>query len=219
MEDDGLLAAADCKLRRRLFVEAWSDSERLLLAARRDCWRAQNLAGRVHLEWGKASEDELRDSRLERAIGFFDAALALLPDDSDDVIEIINDRGVSRYELGHLDEAKADFQAVLLRRPHHESALCNMGLILWAGGHTRGALSRFDQAIAAAKGTNPCSLNNRGALRLEVIGGEEGAHVALPDFHAALALDGGYETARRNRDHALETLAQPVPLPPVAEPV
>jgi len=55
------------------------------------------------------------------------------------------------------------------------------------------------------------------ALRLEVIGGVDGAALALPDFHAALALDPSYEVAKRNRDNALAALAEPRPMTPALE--
>ena len=134
------------------------------------------------------------------------------------VAELCNDRGVALYESEDLDGALLEFDQTLALRPRHERALCNTGLVHWARGHERAALSTFDAAILAAKGKNPHSLNNRGALKLETLGGGvEAAAASLNDFHAALLLDPAYETARRNRDSALTLLAEPVPLSPVAD--
>jgi hypothetical protein len=88
-------------------------------------------------------------------------------------------------------------------------------LVHWKDGHRRIALATLDRAVAAADGRNPFSLNNRGALKSEVLGGADGAAAALPDFHAALLLDPAYEKAKRNRNEALETLGEPRPLSPV----
>ena len=238
-----LYETAEAHLRAARYDDAWAACETLLpltLAEGRS-WRARAVAARVLLEWGKASEEyehEERLDRLGRAVTMFDAALVqlrtalagseesvgaastdvLTEASTDDLAELINDRGVALYELDDLSGAAAAFDETLALRPRHERALCNSGLVHWASGHERVALSKFDDAIASGKGSNPHSLNNRGALKLETLGGGvEAAAASLNDFHAALLLDPAYETARRNRDSALTLLAEPVPLSPVAD--
>ena len=213
-----LLESAEKNLRRGQYEEAWPQCE-LLMASEASWWRAHAVSGRVLLEWGKATEDS---GRLKRAVNRFDEALVLLgrvehSDLTFDLSELLNDKGVALYELDEMGGACAAFEETLTVWPEHERALCNMGLIHWIQEHTSIALSFFDRAIAAAGGTNPHSLNNRGALRLDVLGGEEGALAALPDFHAAVALDPYYDVAIRNRDGALTTLNEPVPMTAVVE--
>ena len=211
-----LLRAAEGLLQSARYAEAWPECEALLDAAH-GWWPALAVAGRVQLEWGKQDQN---DSRLWRAASMLEEAIRGQREDGgaiSDRAELTNDRGVALYELGELEKAAEAFEATLEMQPGHERALCNLGLVRWAEGHERIALDRFDEAIASAGGRNPHSLNNRGALRVEFVGGADGAAAALPDFHAALRLDPMYETARRNRDGALATLAEPVPLAPVAE--
>ena len=129
-----------------------------------------------------------------------------------ELIELHNDRGVALLELSELDQAKAAFLHTLELCPDHDRALCNLGLVQWQEGHERIALSTFDKAVFS-NACNAHSLNNRGALRLEL--GEYEA--ALPDFHAAIALEPWYDVALRNRDLALSELCEPVPLNPVDE--
>jgi len=153
------------------YEQAWSACESVLAAAPKSWW-AEAVSARVLLEWGKASDDL---SRLEQALERFDAALTQraaatagsatadgeVGDDSE-LAELKNDRGVALYEMGEMSAAELAFTAVLELRPNHERALCNLGLVHWANGNERVALTHFDRAIASANGSNPHSLNNRG---------------------------------------------------------
>lgn len=174
-------------------------------------WRVQAVAARTLLEWGKLEGEA---HRLRTSIDHFDIALSLL-DAPDERVDLLNDRGVALYELDELEEARIAFMQTVDLQPRHSRALTNLGLILWAEGSKQQALQMFDRAVHGRGASNPHALNNRGALQFEL--GE--AQESLPDFHKALDLDPGYEVARRNRDAALAELAEPVPLPPVEEPV
>ena len=210
-----LLASANKLLMRGRYERAWPACEVLLA---NDWWRCHAVAGRVQLEWGKADADH---EKLKRAVNLLDAALTRLRDEKDpsavDLAELCNDKGVALYELDELGAAQAAYEEALIALPDHERALCNMGLIHWAKNHLRIALSYFDRAVASANSSNPHSLNNRGALRLEMLGEDDGPLAALPDFHAAVALDPFYAIAIRNRNGALESLKEPVPMAPVPE--
>lgn len=181
------------------------------------CWKQKALGARVLLEWGKADGD---DQRLVDAAETFVDAIALLKADhtvhaeaaQTEMVELENDRGVALYELQNLEEARSAFERTLQWNHQHGRALSNMGLIDWAEGRERIALSNFDKAIASGENTTHAH-NNRGALLVEL--GE--VQRALADFHTALAINPSYETARRNRDQALAALAEPVPMQPVSE--
>lgn len=230
-------------LRRARYEEATEHCDQLLRLAPH-WWKAHAVRARVHLEAGKEAADE---ERLEKAVEAFNWTLDLVRlchgsgtsgtngtsgtsssggasgsevgkkaeegrEIASELIELHNDRGVALLELSNLDEAKKAFLHTLELCPDHDRALCNLGLVQWQEGRERVALSTFDKAVASNM-RNAHSLNNRGALRLEW--GEYEA--ALPDFHAAIALEPWYTTALRNRDQALSELSEPVPLPPVDE--
>ena len=218
-----MLSVAKRHLQHARYREGWAVCEALLSRAGGSSWEVQAVAARTLLEWGKGDDTGLSQQLLSDSLLHFDYALALLrseaaaePDDNDDLVELENDRGVALYESAEMDAARVAFESVLLMRPQHDKALCNLGLILWSDGQEMAALSALNRAVKAAmaRGGNPHALNNRGALRLEL--GE--AELSLPDFHFALELDPHYEIARRNRDAALGELCEPVPLPPVDEP-
>eukprot|EP00322_Chrysochromulina_rotalis_P015626 CAMPEP_0115837494 /NCGR_PEP_ID=MMETSP0287-20121206/5248_1 /TAXON_ID=412157 /ORGANISM="Chrysochromulina rotalis, Strain UIO044" /LENGTH=229 /DNA_ID=CAMNT_0003291003 /DNA_START=48 /DNA_END=737 /DNA_ORIENTATION=- len=208
-----------------------------------DRWDVRALSARMLLEWGKVESTGCSTALFEESIKHFDVALALIRTPScaseadrfdraravaeQDEVELLNDRGVALYEHalrsdGSMVEARAAFQQALERCPRDPRATCNMGLVEWAEGRNRLALQAFDRAVQAVNEINSGSAgtvaahahNNRGALQLEL--GE--AEKALPDFHVAISIDEGYEAAQKNRDVALSTLNEPVPLRAVEEP-
>ena len=83
--------------------------------------------------------------------------------------------------------------------------------LLQTQAYCQGRFDEWDEKITTFPGLYLC-----GVLVAWAYAGLRGL-ASGDDFHAALALDPFYETARRNRDAALEALAEPVPLAPVAE--
>ena len=209
--DGALHAVASALLHDGKYVEAWEHASPLFDESP-PRWETKALAARIMLEWSKADGDE---ERLHSSVEAFNEALRLLRAEAADaartaeLVELENDRGVALYELHSLDEARRAFERTLELDSEHGRALSNMGLVNWAEGHERIALSNFDKAIACG-GNLQHAHNNRGALLVQL--GQE--QKALTDFHAALALNPSYEAARRNRDGALAALEQPVPLQP-----
>lgn len=221
-DEAALHAAASALLQQGKYARAWATAFENRPPPPRSWWM-DGLKARILLEWAKETDDASSVERFEASLEAFASALALLPEvgsnENDDhakasaeEAELENDRGVALYELERLPEARRAFERTLELCPGHGRALTNLGLIHWSEGRERIALHCFGNAIATG-GDGQHAHNNRGALLVELGETEQ----ALPDFHAALALNPSYDTARRNRDEALSALDEPVPMTPVPE--
>lgn len=109
------------------------------------------------------------------AIRAFDEALRLDPG----FVESHNNRGVALIELGRLDEAEADFRAVLDGPPSSEKANAhyNMGLVSKKREDWKGAESEFSLALSESP-QNVRAYRERGLARANL----EDFHAALEDF-------------------------------------
>lgn len=63
--------------------------------------------------------------QFERAIGWYESALALAPDD----VNVSTDLGVSYYYTGQVDRALVQFQQSLDIDPNHAKTLLNVGIV------------------------------------------------------------------------------------------
>ncbi|MBF0552159.1 MAG: tetratricopeptide repeat protein [Deltaproteobacteria bacterium] len=86
---------------------------------------------------------QIRRSRLEQAVDFFDRALALAPDSPDFHLN----KGVALGLAGRLDEARGQYQEAIRLRPDYTQAYYNLGVILKKLGHDGEAVERYRQAI------------------------------------------------------------------------
>jgi len=87
---------------------------------------------------------EARGDRLG-AFALFDAIVHLKPD----YAEGWNRRATILFQLGRLEESKADAEKVLALEPRHFGALSGLGLIAQARNDENAALAAFERALAA----------------------------------------------------------------------
>lgn len=87
---------------------------------------------------------EARGDRLG-AFALFDAIVHLKPD----YAEGWNRRATILYQLGRLEESKADAEKVVALEPRHFGALSGLGLIAQARNDENAALAAFERALAA----------------------------------------------------------------------
>ncbi len=78
------------------------------------------------------------------AFALFDAIVTLKPD----YAEGWNRRATILYQLGRLDESKADAEKVVALEPRHFGALSGLGLIAQARNDDNAALEAFERALA-----------------------------------------------------------------------
>ncbi len=78
------------------------------------------------------------------AFALFDAIVTLKPD----YAEGWNRRATILYQLGRLDESKADAEKVVALEPRHFGALSGLGLIAQARNEDSAALEAFERALA-----------------------------------------------------------------------
>jgi len=78
------------------------------------------------------------------AFALFDAIVTLKPD----FAEGWNRRATILYQLGRLDESKADAEKVVALEPRHFGALSGLGLIAQARNDDLAALEAFERALA-----------------------------------------------------------------------
>lgn len=78
------------------------------------------------------------------AFALFDAIVTLKPD----YAEGWNRRATILYQLGRLDESKADAEKVVALEPRHFGALAGLGLIAQARNDDIAALEAFERALA-----------------------------------------------------------------------
>ena len=78
------------------------------------------------------------------AFALFDAIVTLKPD----YAEGWNRRATILYQLGRLDESKADAEKVVALEPRHFGALSGLGLIAQARNDDLAALEAFERALA-----------------------------------------------------------------------
>lgn len=94
-------------------------------------------------------EEAVRDRRAgrsEAALAKLDTVLRIRPEDTDALLN----RGLSLLALDRLDEAEADFQAVLVRAPHYVDARLGLALVARRRGDARRAIMETDKALLAA---------------------------------------------------------------------
>jgi Flp pilus assembly protein TadD len=99
-----------------------------------DFWLNFDLAWFLH---------KSRPPRLEEAVRFYTAALALRPRTA----SVHNDLGVALQEKGQWDEAVGAFRKAIDLKPDYAGAHYNLGCTLWHNGQSDGAIVAFGQAI------------------------------------------------------------------------
>lgn len=99
--------------------------------------------------------------RLEMAVGAFQAALALAPDQA----ELHSNLGSVFHALGRFEAAVACFRQALALGLKHPTVLTNLGTALRAAGHLAEAEDIFRQALALAPEHAPAHNNLGNVLR------------------------------------------------------
>ena len=133
------------------------------------------------------------------ALGCFDKALALAPDD----IGILTNRANALLSLGRHEEALAEFRQILARVPQHPEARLNSGIAHAALGALDEAVAEFDHALTLVPG-HPAAHFNRGVALYDLgryadaVAAHDNALAAAPD-HAGALLNRGRALAALNR--------------------
>jgi tetratricopeptide (TPR) repeat protein len=87
---------------------------------------------------------------FERAIGWYESALALAPND----VNVSTDLGVSYYYMGQVERALTQFQRSLEIDQNHEKTLLNMGIVRAYGAKDlNGAAAAWGKLIEIAPDT------------------------------------------------------------------
>ena len=107
----------------------WDDT----LAKNPRCWMAQDNLGTLLLHGGKVSD----------AIGHFEQALRIKPDDAD----AHNNLGAALYQTGKSDEAMTQYRQALRINPEYAEAHCTLGIALQQTGKIEEAIGHFEQAL------------------------------------------------------------------------
>lgn len=86
----------------------------------------------------------------EAAIRYFESALIIQPQSA----QLLNNRGYSKYLLGHFADAESDFRRALQLDAKNERANHNLGLVLARQGQAEAALAAFRQTMDEASAYN-----------------------------------------------------------------
>jgi protein O-GlcNAc transferase len=168
----------------------FADAERLcqqIVSAKSDFFDALHVLAVVQSAQGKGAQ----------ALGNFDRALALRPNDAD----ALNSRGIALYRMGKLDEALASYDRALAAHPNHADTFNNRAVALRVLGRFDQALASYDRALAL-RPNDAFAFNNRGMILRELGRPAE----ALASFERALALQPNDPLALGNRGNALAEL-------------
>ncbi len=145
----------------------------------------------VHRNLGKALAAV---GRVDEALGHFDEAARLAPDD----VDVPNDRGATLLGLGRAPEAIPFLEDALRRAPANAAIENNLATALLQTGRLDEAIGHLE-AILARQPQNLSARNNLGtALQMSGRGGE-----ATAQFERVLADDPENATARYNLASAL----------------
>ncbi len=186
----------------------WSPSLVLLVAhGIHDSKRKQNwldAAYRRHPDWFdlafQLGEMAYRDQRLDQAVGYYQAALALRPHH----YVVWNNLGVIRSEQGDLDAAIAAFRTAIRLEPEHAETFNNLGNALNGQGKPLDAAKAFRRAIRL----NPqlaVAHTNLGRTLID----QGDADSALPFCQTAVRLQPELVHAHTNLGIALHQTGQP----------
>jgi tetratricopeptide (TPR) repeat protein len=126
------------------------------LAATKDAGDAKRIENQIWQIW-LDPKDSGTDSLMQLALAaeargdtlgafaLFDAIVTMKPD----FAEGWNRRATILFQLGRLEESKADAEKVVALEPRHFGALSGLGLIAQARNDELAALEAFDKALAA----------------------------------------------------------------------
>jgi len=179
----------------------------------------------------------LMRGQYDKAIAFYDEALAA-PEIADFIeASIYSDRGVAKWRLSRTKEAVADFNQSIQLSPENPAVYNNRGNALMDLGHPEEAIKDFDRAIALSPSYG-AAYNNRGNARMALgrhnlafqdyrkavelmpqsavpFNGRGKAHEDLKRYHAAvrdltraISLDPKYVAAYRHRANAYLALGK-----------
>lgn len=112
--------------------------------------------------------------------------------DRPDSADLLSERARLLFELGRVDEAKAQFLAILQHDGRHFSTLNNFGVLLHWTGATEAA-SRAYRAAIALEPDNPIGHTNFADLLVH----EGKLHAARSHYERALRLDPDHRSAHR----------------------
>ena len=132
--------------------------------------------------------------RPEEAIGLYEKALALRPDDA----ETHNDLGIALADLGRVAEALAEYGQALRLRPDFAQAYGNEGNLLLKVGRTEEAMACLRQALQL----DPDLAGVRNELGNALARGGRLAE-AIDQYEAAARIDPGFAKAEENLANAL----------------
>ena len=172
-----------------------------------------DLAGAVadYLRANKLDPNSVPVSKLESAyhnsgivrfeLGAFAAAIAdlshaieLKPNDQD----LLNDRGVAKWNQGDIEGAIADYnQSIAINPKTAARGYRNLALVKGSKGDTDGAIADYNQAIELEP-RNANAYNKRGELKRA----KGDLDAAIADFTTAIGLDPKLAIAYKNRGDA-----------------
>jgi tetratricopeptide (TPR) repeat protein len=172
-----VLAQTDAELRTWCFEEGATEEQTILgcgAVASRDTEEAATRAMALVIHGALLAGR----GELERAIGDFDRALALRPDDA----VALRHRGFARDARGEFDRAIADYDRAIELKPDYAAAWGDRGLAWASQGQHERALRDLDRSIAIAPTAH--MLNSR-CWEKAMLGQFE---AALPDCDYSLRL-------------------------------
>jgi tetratricopeptide (TPR) repeat protein len=141
----------------------------------------------------------LRPPRLEEAIRYYTAAVAVRPES----IAARENLGIALADKGKLDEAIVQFRQAIRHQPDHASTHNSLGRALYAKGELDEAIACYRKAIALDP-KFAYAHNNRGNALKDKGKVDE----AIACFHKAIALDPKYASAHYNLGNALDGKGQ-----------
>jgi Flp pilus assembly protein TadD len=136
----------------------------------------------------------LERGEVNEAIGHFQKALALQPDDAGANNNLAN----ALVKNGQTDEAIGQYQEAIRLKPDHPGAHYNLGVALEEKGQIDEAIRQYQEAIRL-KPDHPGAHNNLGAT----LGKKGQFDTAIAQFQEAIRLKSDYAVARNNLGSAL----------------
>jgi tetratricopeptide (TPR) repeat protein len=136
--------------------------------------------------------------RAQEAIGHYEEALRLQPDDS----EAHYNLGVALEQGGKLDDAVGHFEQALRFKPDAETHM-NLGVVLWRTGRVQEAIEHFEQALRLKPDYAPAH-NNLGVALLHAGRAQE----AIEHFEKVLRVEPDFAETRINLGDALYQLGK-----------
>ena len=117
---------------------------------------------------------------LEQAIGEFDQAIDLNPQDADAYLN----RGLAYYDLGDLEQAVEDYSQAILLNPKDARAYTNRGVVYFDLGQDKQAVEDYNQALLIDSEFADAYFN-RGLVYMEL----DEFKAAVRDFSTAIDLN------------------------------